>query len=80
MPMTQTSTATQNDIIRYIFNETTISENILIESNLTADSDSLDFFLDCLQISDVIKKININPRETSIENILMYSRNYQPAI
>jgi hypothetical protein len=80
MPMTQTSTATQNDIIRYIFNETSLKENVLIERNLTYDTESLDFFYDCLKISDDMKKISISPRESSIEKILLYSKNYEPAI
>jgi hypothetical protein len=78
--MTQTSTATQNDIIRYIFNETSRNENVQIEKNLAFHTEQLDFFLDCLKITDDLKKINIAPRESSIQKILMYSKNFEPAI
>jgi hypothetical protein len=78
--MTQTSTTTQNDIIRYLFNETSKKENIDIEDSIATCDESLNFFFDCLQISERIKNLTFEPKQSSIDKILMYSKNFEPAI
>lgn len=78
--MTQTFTSTQNDIIRYIYNETSNSENVLIEESLLIDTEVLDFYLDCLTIKTDLNKIKLQPRQSTVNNILMYSQNYKTAI
>ena len=80
MPMTQTCTSTQNEIVRYIYNETSSSENVLIETSLIYDNELLDFYLDCLELKEEMNQIELSPKDTSIQNILNFSKNFRPAI
>lgn len=77
--MTQTFTSTQNEIVRYIYNETTSSESLLIEDLLASDSDCLDFYLDCLQLKEELNQISLSPKNTTLERIFDYSKNFRPA-
>jgi hypothetical protein len=78
--MTQTCTSTQNEIVRYIYNETSSSENVLIETSLIYDNELLDFYLDCLELKEEMNQIELSPKESSIQNILNFSKNFRPAI
>lgn len=78
--MTQTFTSTQNDVVRYLYNETSIQENSLVEEALLFDKDLLDFYLDCADLKTGMDKIQLSPSDSAIERILSYSRNYKPKI
>ncbi len=78
--MTQTSTSTQNDVVRYLYNETSNQENSLVEEALLYDRELLDFYLDCADLKSGFDKIRLSPPDRAIERILSYSRNYQPKI
>ena len=78
--MTQTCTSTQNEIIRYIYNETSSSENVIIESSLIYDNDLLEFYLDCLELKEEMNQINLSPKSSTIQNILLFSKSFRPAI
>lgn len=80
MLMTQTFTSTQNDVVRYLYNETSIQENSLVEEALLFDKDLLDFYLDCADLKSGMDKIQLSPSDSAIERILSYSRNYKPKI
>ncbi|MBX2952860.1 MAG: hypothetical protein KF870_10160 [Leadbetterella sp.] len=77
--MTQTFTSTQNEIIRYVYNETSPSENRLIEEWITGDTENLDFYLDCLQLKEEMDQIVLVPKDITLERIFDYSKNYKPA-
>lgn len=79
MPMTQTFTSTQNEIIRYVYNETSPSENLLIEEWIAGDTENLDFYLDCLQLKEEMDQIVLVPKDITLERIFDYSKNYKPA-
>lgn len=78
--MTQTFTSTQNDVVRYLYNETSIKENSLVEEALLFDKDLLNFYLDCADLKSGMDKIQLSPSDSAIERILSYSRNYKPKI
>ncbi len=78
--MTQTFTSTQNEIIRYVYDETSLSENLLIEEWIALDSESLDFYMDCLELKAQMNKIILCPKEITLDRIFEYSRNYKPAV
>ncbi len=80
MLMTQTFTSTQNDVVRYLYNETSNQENTLVEEALLFDKDLLDFYLDCADLKSGMDKIQLSPSDSAIERILSYSRNYKPKI
>jgi hypothetical protein len=78
--MTQTFTSTQDDVIRYLYNETSNHENKLIENALLYDKDLLNFYLDCADLKSGLDKIQLSPPDRVIEQIFNYSRSYQPKI
>lgn len=78
--MIQTCTSIQNEIIRYVYQETTSSENQVIEEQIAGDMDSLDFYLDCLAMKEEMEKIHLIPKDVTLERIFSYSRNYKPAV
>ncbi len=80
MRMTQTFTTKFHDVIRYLYNETGVAENLQIEESMTEDMDLLDFYLDSSNLKAEMDKIQLEPSEKSISNVLAFSRNYQPVI
>ncbi len=70
-------TFTQHDVIRYVYQETTETEDLLIQDGFVHDSEMLEFYLDMLDVKAGLDKSYRQPSERSIENILTYSRNYQ---
>ncbi|MFN3489704.1 MAG: hypothetical protein ACK4YV_11245 [Emticicia sp.] len=78
--MTQTFTSTQNDVVRYLYNETSNQENTLVEEALLFDKDLLNFYLDCADLKSGMDKIQLSPSDSAIDRILSYSRNYKSKI
>ncbi len=76
-------TFTPDDVIRYVYEETTEEENTLIEDALIGDQELLEFYLDALEVKSLMNKIVRTPSNRVVSNILEYSRNYtssQPVI
>jgi hypothetical protein len=69
-------TFTQHDVVRYIYEETTEDENLMIQDGLVHDSEMLEFYLDMLDVKAGLDKSYQQPSERSIDNILAYSRNH----
>jgi hypothetical protein len=78
--MTKTCTSTQNEIIRYVYNETSASENVLIEKSISSDEEMLNFYLECIYIKEDLHLIVLSPKDKTINNILDFSKNYEPTI
>ena len=69
-----TKTFTQNDLIRYIYHETTEQERIDIEKNLLIDTEFFDEYKKLAEISMELDRINESPSEKTINKILNYSK------
>jgi hypothetical protein len=67
---------TPDDVIRYVYEETTDEENMLIEDALIGDQELLEFYLDTLEIKSLMNKIERTPSNCVVSNILAYSQNY----
>jgi hypothetical protein len=80
MPMTQTCTSTQNEILRYIYGETSSSENVFIVQSILSDNELLDYYLDCLELKEDMDKISLSPKESTIQNIMNFSKSFRPVI
>jgi hypothetical protein len=78
--MTQTFTSTQNDVVRYLYNETSNQENTFVEATLLFDKELLNFYLDSADLKSGMDKIQLSPSDSAIDRILSYSRNYKPKI
>lgn len=80
MRMTQTFTTQLNDVVRYVYNETSKKENAIIEESLARDVNLLDFYLDSLNLKAEMEKIKMIPSDQSISKILAYSRKTSPVL
>lgn len=69
-------TFTQDDVLRYVYEETSAEENLVVEEGLMAESDLMTFFLEALEFRALMNRIERKPREASIDRVLDYSRNY----
>lgn len=69
-------TFTPDDVIRYVYEETTDEENTLIEDALIGDQELLEFYLDALEIKSLMNKLEKTPSNRVVSNILEYSQNY----
>ncbi|AYQ35122.1 MULTISPECIES: hypothetical protein [Runella] len=68
---------TPDDVIRYVYEETTEDENVLIEDALIGDQELLEFYLDALEMKSLMNKIERTPSNSVVSNILAYSQNYK---
>ena len=71
-----TKTFTQDDVVRYVYEETSPEENLLIEDALMMEPDLMTFFLDALEMRAMLNKIERKPRTNTVQAILDYSQNY----
>ncbi|GAB3962077.1 hypothetical protein GCM10028805_62320 [Spirosoma harenae] len=69
-------TFTQDDVIRYVYEETSPEENLLIEDALMSEPELMTFFLESLELRALMNKIERQPRPNTIQSILDYSKNH----
>ena len=69
-------TFTQDDVIRYVYEETSPEENLLIEDALMSEPDLMTFFLEALELRALMNKIEREPRPNTVRSILDYSKNH----
>jgi len=71
-----TKTFTYDDVIRYLYTETTQVENDLIVEALALDDDLMNFYLESLEIKEQMNKIVRMPSDRSVQKIIHFSREY----
>lgn len=71
---------TQNDIIRYIYKETSEEETHEIDNALLCDSNLLEMYLELNASKNKLDKILKSPSELVINSILNYSRSLDGAV
>ncbi len=69
-------TFTSDDVVRYVYEETSPEENLLIEESLMTEPDMMTFFLSALELRSLMNKIERQPRESAVQSILSYSQNH----
>jgi len=69
-------TFTQDDVIRYVYEETSPEENLLIEDSLMTEPELMTFFLEALELRALMNKIEREPRRNTVQSILTYSKNH----
>lgn len=65
---------TKNDLIRYIYKETSAAETLTINEALNSDMKLNGIYQDLLQGYQQLPKAKFNPSASSIQNILQYSQ------
>lgn len=73
-----TKTFTQDDIIRYVYKETTPDENYDIELALCQDNDLYHIYQQVRSLFKKLDTLQYTPPERSIQHILNYSRSTLP--
>jgi hypothetical protein len=68
-----TKTITRDDVLRYVFNETSEEENLAIEKQLIVNSGLMDFYRKSNDTVKKIQNIQLEPSENSMNIILDYS-------
>ena len=68
-----TKTITRDDVLRYVFNETSEEENLAIEKKLIVNSGLMDFYRKSNDTVKKIQNIQLEPSENSMNIILDYS-------
>ena len=69
-----TKTFTYDDVVRYLYAETTENENYMIVEALALDDDLMNFYLDSLDIKNQMNKIVCSPSDRTIGKVLRYSQ------
>ena len=69
-------TFTKDDVIRYVYEETSTEENLLIEDALMSEPDLMTFFLDALELRAMMNRIERQPKTSTVQAILTYSQNH----
>jgi hypothetical protein len=69
-------TFTQDDVVRYVYEETSPEENLLIEDALMSEPELMTFFLEALELRALMNKIERQPRTSTVQAILNYSQNH----
>ncbi len=76
MRMTQIFTLNQNDVVRYLYNETSPQENDRIVEALLFDASLLSFYLEAAEIKQSLDAVMLAPPQRIIDDIISYSNHY----
>ena len=71
-----TKTFTQDDVVRYVYEETSPEDNLLIEDAMMSEPELMTFFLEALELRALMNKIERQPRVSTVQSILSYSQHY----
>jgi hypothetical protein len=71
-----TKTFTQDDVVRYVYEETSPEENLLIEDAMMSEPELMTFFLEALELRALMNKIERQPRISTVQTILNYSKTH----
>jgi len=71
-----TKTFTYDDVVRYLYAETTENENDLIVEALALDDDLMSFYIDSLEIQNQMNKIVRIPSDKSVSEAIRYSQQF----
>ncbi|GAB5522658.1 MAG: hypothetical protein Roseis2KO_05300 [Roseivirga sp.] len=69
-------TFTQDDLVRYIYQETTPEESIEIETALIFDEQLAEAYNDLNGTVESLKAVKLKPSENTVDKILSYSKSY----
>ena len=69
-------TFTYDDVIRYVYEETSPEESLLIEDTMMSEPELMTFFLEALELRALMNKIERQPRVSTVQAILSYSQHY----
>ena len=69
-----TKTFTRNDLIRYIYNETTENEKKEIEQELLLNNKLFEEYKDLAEVSMELDRFEMSPSENVINKILNFSK------
>ena len=72
-----TKTFTQNDLMRYLYHETTEKEEQEINKALLADNELRELYQSMSAMKNELDKAQLEPAASTVLNILSYSRNEQ---
>lgn len=67
-------TATQNDLIKYIYNESTPFETYEVEESLVGDTEFEELYFNLLEAKNNLDNLMLSPEEDVIRNIVNYSK------
>ena len=67
----------KDDILRFIYSETTPEENELIMEKMLLDDELYQFYLENSLTKDAIDDLKLQPSESTINRILQYASNVQ---
>lgn len=73
-----TKNITQDNLIRYIYSETTAEEAGLIEEALQSDWELKELFDQLVEAKAELAKVQVSPSQKVVDNIMRYSKDNAP--
>ena len=70
------TTATQNDVLRYVYEETSPEENIVIENSILVDDNLSNVYHEMCLSKNLLDNSGHEPKESTISAILSFSKLY----
>ncbi len=64
---------TQEDLVRYLYNETSDAKSELVRDALESDMNLKDSFETLLASKKTLEKVDFSPRQESVDRILQYA-------
>ncbi len=71
-----TKVFTQNDILRYLYNETSMKEKVEIEKALLINTDLREFYNDMKDLITDLSNLESQAPDTTVNHVLEYSKQH----
>ena len=72
-----TKTITQDDVLRYIYKETSNRESVAIEKQLLVNTSLMDFYNRMKETISVVNEFKLEPSKNVHDKIMAYSSSYK---
>ncbi len=73
-----TKTITQDNLIRFIYNETTAEESSLIDEALSGDFQLMELFDQLIESKNQLDMLVTSPKKIMVDSVMAYSKDTAP--
>ena len=63
-----------NDLILYLYNETQLDDSVFIQQEIDNDEETSEEFTQLVAVQGLLDKVTFNPRQSTIDSLMVFSK------
>ncbi len=74
------NSCTPNDLVLYLYNETELTDTVLIQHAIDIDEEVAETFSTMVAVKDLLDDSLVSPGKKALRNVLAYARSSAPSV